>query len=270
MQEPGARTAPASAGRAYARATPAPSATRPTRARKSRAPRRSRRERRPCPPAARRADRPRSAGRRRARPTPRSAVHLHVRACEVAVAPVAARPDARLRLLERAREERQRGRVELDPHAAPLRHLVRVAEQAEAGDVGDRVRRERPQHVGGLPVQRGHRRGRRLQPHLVAPALAAACSSIPVPSGLVRKTASPGRAPLFAQNPSGWTVPTTARPYFGSSSRSGGRRRGSRRPRAPARPLLRRSRRASRWGGSPGRPRSRARAAAPRPSRRRR
>src|SRR5436190_2729337 len=41
----------------------------------------------------------------------------------------------------------------------------------------------------------------------------------PVPSGFVRKTASPGRAPLFTQTPSGWTVPTTARPYFGSVSR---------------------------------------------------
>ena len=41
-----------------------------------------------------------------------------------------------------------------------------------------------------------------------------------MPSGFVRKSASPGRAPLFGQKPSGWTVPTTASPYFGSSSRS--------------------------------------------------
>ena len=40
-----------------------------------------------------------------------------------------------------------------------------------------------------------------------------------MPSGFVRKSASPGRAPLLRQSPSGWTVPTTARPYFGSSSR---------------------------------------------------
>ena len=46
-----------------------------------------------------------------------------------------------------------------------------------------------------------------------------AWSTRPVPSGFVRKSASPGRAPLFGQMPSGWTVPTTARPYFGSSSR---------------------------------------------------
>ena len=44
-------------------------------------------------------------------------------------------------------------------------------------------------------------------------------STSPVPSGFVRKTASPGRAPLLTQIPSGWTVPTTARPYFGSASR---------------------------------------------------
>src|SRR6476619_6542696 len=41
----------------------------------------------------------------------------------------------------------------------------------------------------------------------------------PVPSGFVRKSASPGRAPFFGQIPSGRTVPTTASPYFGSASR---------------------------------------------------
>src|SRR5215207_5252330 len=41
----------------------------------------------------------------------------------------------------------------------------------------------------------------------------------PVPSGLVRKSVSPGRAPAFDQMSRGCTVPTTARPYFGSSSR---------------------------------------------------
>ncbi len=44
-------------------------------------------------------------------------------------------------------------------------------------------------------------------------------STSPVPSGFVRKSASPGRAPLLRQIPSGWTVPTTASPYFGSASR---------------------------------------------------
>ena len=41
----------------------------------------------------------------------------------------------------------------------------------------------------------------------------------PVPSGLVRKSASPGLAPFFGQMPFGCTVPTTASPYFGSASR---------------------------------------------------
>jgi len=41
----------------------------------------------------------------------------------------------------------------------------------------------------------------------------------PVPSGLVTNNASPGCAPFFGQIPSGWTVPTTASPYFGSASR---------------------------------------------------
>ncbi len=46
-----------------------------------------------------------------------------------------------------------------------------------------------------------------------------ACSTIPVPSGFVRKSASPSLAPAFGQIASGCTVPTTASPYFGSSSR---------------------------------------------------
>ena len=41
----------------------------------------------------------------------------------------------------------------------------------------------------------------------------------PVPSGFVRKSVSPGRAPFFGQIASGCTVPITARPYFGSVSR---------------------------------------------------
>ena len=35
----------------------------------------------------------------------------------------------------------------------------------------------------------------------------------------MRNSASPGRAPAFGQIASGCTVPTTASPYFGSSSR---------------------------------------------------
>ena len=40
-----------------------------------------------------------------------------------------------------------------------------------------------------------------------------------MPSGFVRKSASPGCAPFFGQIPEGCTVPTTASPYFGSGSR---------------------------------------------------
>ena len=40
----------------------------------------------------------------------------------------------------------------------------------------------------------------------------------PVPSGLVRKRRSPGRAPALVRMRSGWIVPVTQRPYFGSAS----------------------------------------------------
>ena len=56
---------------------------------------------------------------------------------------VAARPLTGARDLERAGRARQRFRLEDDAHAAPRRQLVRVAEQPEAGDVGDGARRER-------------------------------------------------------------------------------------------------------------------------------
>ena len=46
-----------------------------------------------------------------------------------------------------------------------------------------------------------------------------ACRTMPVPSGFVRKSTSPGFAPAFGQSASGRTMPTTASPYFGSSSR---------------------------------------------------
>ena len=78
----------------------------------------------------------------------REVARLDVRSGEVPIAAVAARPDARFGLLQRAGEERKRGGVELDPDAAPLRHLVRVPQQAETGDVRDRVRLERAERVG--------------------------------------------------------------------------------------------------------------------------
>ena len=84
----------------------------------------------------------------------RDAVRLDVRPGEVAVPGVAAGANAGRARPRARREERQLAGVELDPDAAPLRHLVRVAEQAEAGHVGDRVRLERSQHVGRLAVER--------------------------------------------------------------------------------------------------------------------
>ena len=41
----------------------------------------------------------------------------------------------------------------------------------------------------------------------------------PVPSGLVRTSRSPGRAPPLRSSLSGWAAPMTASPYFGSGSR---------------------------------------------------
>ena len=88
---------------------------------------------------------------------------LDVRAGVVAVAAVAARPDAGLGQLERGGEGRQRRGVELDPDAAARGHLVRMPEQPEAGHVGHRVRGERPQRIGGLAVERAHRRHGRVE-----------------------------------------------------------------------------------------------------------
>ena len=79
-----------------------------------------------------------------------------VGARELAVPAVAARPDPGCGELERAGKRRQRVCVEDDPDAGAKRRLVGVAEQPEAGHVGDRVRRERPQRVGRVAVQLAH------------------------------------------------------------------------------------------------------------------
>src|SRR3954454_19264987 len=50
-----------------------------------------------------------------------------------------------------------------------------------------------------------------------APRLAALVSA-PVPSGFVRTSTSPARPPAVVRTSSGWTVPVTAIPYFGSAS----------------------------------------------------
>src|SRR3954447_18690528 len=86
----------------------------------------------------------------------REAVGLDVRSGEVAIARVAARPDAAPRDLECAVERRQRRGVEADPDAAAVGRLVHMPEEAKAGDVGDGARLERPHDVGGGGVQRRH------------------------------------------------------------------------------------------------------------------
>ena len=181
--------------------------------------------------------RPRSAGRRRAPAgLPATPSHRHAalrsRGC-ASRRPYGPPPRRVSRAPGRAG---RRGGVQLDPDAAPLRHLVRVAEQAEAGHVGDRVRLEGPQHVGRLAAEDRHRRASPPR----APPRAAALRA-PREGASPSRAASSGRARRraarrsSASSPSGCTVPTTASPYFGSSSRSVCRRRGSRRPRAPAR-----------------------------------
>ena len=82
---------------------------------------------------------------------------------EVAVPRIAARAHALAREVERAVDRGQPLRLEHDADAAAIGDLVRVAEQPEAGHVGDGVRRERPEHVGSLLVQRAHPADRALE-----------------------------------------------------------------------------------------------------------
>src|ERR687888_1772976 len=84
------------------------------------------------------------------------AVRPDVRRREVAVPRIAARADALARHVERAVDRREALRLEPQPNAAPLRHLARVPEEAEAGHVGHRVRLERPEDVRRVAVQRPH------------------------------------------------------------------------------------------------------------------
>ena len=51
----------------------------------------------------------------------------------------------------------ERGSLELNPNVASRRHLVGVPEQPEARHIGDRIRAERPQSVGGRAIERAHR-----------------------------------------------------------------------------------------------------------------
>src|SRR6266540_5661562 len=72
---------------------------------------------------------------------------------EIPVARIAARADALPRKVERTVDCRETLGFEPDANAAPIRHLVRVAEQSEAGDVRNGIRLERPQRLGGLLVE---------------------------------------------------------------------------------------------------------------------
>ncbi len=45
-----------------------------------------------------------------------------------------------------------------------------------------------------------------------------AVDTAPAPSGLVSTSTSPGLPPAFVSSSSGWTIPVTAIPYFGSAS----------------------------------------------------
>ena len=174
------------------RATPAPASTRPMRASEA-GPRRRTRTRAPARGRAATRDE-QAAGRLRVVGERDQllghASRGHVRGGEVAVARVAAGALAGRGDLARTGEQRQRLRLEDELHAAAVGHLVRVAEQPEAGHVGHRVRAD------GAHEVRGSRAFRRRM-DTIAPASASASGrarawrrgrSGPVPSGFVRKS----------------------------------------------------------------------------------
>ena len=203
---------------AYANASPAPSETDPIRARKSARARELGLERRgPGRAAARRAGRLPSAGRRRARRAParprRAPTGAYSRLLRVPAVETPARAAS-----SAPGERRQPRRVERDPHAAARRHLVRVAEQPEAGDVGDRVRRERA--AAASAASRFSVRIHRTASAGVGEAALRAAEHERGAERLrqVERVARAARPPS-ARSPSGETVPTTASPYFGSASR---------------------------------------------------
>ena len=121
---------------------------------------------------------------------------LDVRAGVVAVAAVAARPDPCLGQLEGGGEGRQRRGIELDRHAAARGHLVRVPEQAEARHVGHRVRREGPEGIGGIAVERAHRGHGRIERTRRGASLALRLEHEPRAEGLRQeeRVARPGAA----------------------------------------------------------------------------
>ena len=101
--------------------------------------------------------------------------------------------------------------LDLESDAAADRHLARMADQAEAGDVGAAVHVEAQHRLAGAAIQRQHRLDRRLDVLIRRRCRASArCAITPVPMRLVKTSASPARAPALALRASGWTVPVTA------------------------------------------------------------
>jgi len=62
--------------------------------------------------------------------------------------------------LENALHERHRRRIEDQPHARGARHVFRVPEQPETGDIRCRVRARGEHRLGGAVVERRHRSNR--------------------------------------------------------------------------------------------------------------
>ena len=85
-------------------------------------------------------------------------VERRVRVGRLAIAARAARDASLANELERVREQRKRGAVELDLQPRGRGELARVPDEAESRDVRHRVGAARAQGVRGVPVQRCHRR----------------------------------------------------------------------------------------------------------------
>jgi hypothetical protein len=64
---------------------------------------------------------------------------------------------------EHTRHERRRRRIDDQPHARGARHVLRVPEQPEAGNIGCRVRARREHRLGGAVVECRHRSDRLIE-----------------------------------------------------------------------------------------------------------
>ena len=137
----------------------------------------------------------------------------------VAVPRVAAGPHAGLGRLQRTRQRGQGARVKRDPDAASVGDLVRVAQEPEAGHVGDRARLEGPDLLGGARVRGRHRLGRGAVLVLAEDPFPHACEHETGSERLREEHRICRRARRsFARAHRAGPCPTTASPYFGSSS----------------------------------------------------